>query len=149
MKTQSISAPLFIHDPYPYFKAHILAKYTKAEELKGDLPEVAELLSLEKAIQLGMSMGFGDFYLRRWTDDKSQWSDPMHMIVEVLGLYDARKVINHFSGCQISFAGCYSVMLKARDQDIINSTDSVQNIAVRYGLHRNRIMRIRNRKNNK
>jgi len=106
------------------------------DDLPGDLVEVAELLGTFKALLIGYHMGCGRFYLKAWSNDPAKWSKDVSMMVEIIGVDDAKIVVNNFSplsdysyssGTHVDIPKCDRFWRQWRD-NVICSTEHIRQI---------------------
>lgn len=83
-----------------------IAKMVAPDDLPGDLPELAEIVGVEDALRIATRIGCGRIYLRRWTDDRSQWSPDMRTLVDLVGVDKAREIAEWFGGAHLDIPRC-------------------------------------------
>ena len=84
----------------------LIADCCDPDDLPGDLPEVAEFLGSYKALLLGYHMGCGRIYLKRWSDASDNWSADVKLMVDTIGLDDAKIIVMNFNGAHIDIPKC-------------------------------------------
>ena len=83
-----------------------ISKQVSADDLPGDLPEIAELIGCYKALLIAAHMGVGRIYLKRWSDDQKNWSTDMALMVDIVGIDDAKIIATNFNGAHIDIPKC-------------------------------------------
>ena len=112
------------------------------DDLPGDLPEVAEYIGVYKALLIGYHMGAGRIYLKRWSDDRSSWSDNIKRLVDIIGVDDAKIIVSNFDGAHIDIPKC-DRFWKAWIHNIICKSGGRQiDLARMYGYSDRHIRRI-------
>ena len=118
----------------------------EAENLPGDLADVATFIGEYPALLLAYKIGGVVIYLRKWNDDQSLWSDEIKLWVEVVGLDNTATIVRLFDGDYINIPKCESLFLKYRNELIRNeaSSKTKAELARDHSLSDRHIKRIKN-----
>jgi len=111
-----------------------IAKHVQADDLPGDLPEIAELVGTYKALKLGHAVGFGRVYLHRWNDNLDQWSRVMHLVVDAIGRDDAQCLAENFDGAHVDIPKCDAFWTSWRNRLICSTDESQFVLGRKHGL---------------
>lgn len=122
-----------------------LSERIEPEDLPGDLPEVAEITGIYKALLIADRLGGGAVYLRRWSDDRSQWSDEMRRWVDLIGEESTEDVARMFHGNYINIPSCTALFTRHRNELIRDRrNEPAIDLAREFGRSTRQIKRIRN-----
>jgi len=113
-----------------------IAAIVSADDLPGDLAEIAEYIGVQAALKLAARIGCGRIYLRKWTNDRSRWSKELTLIIETIGQDKAIDLLEVFGGSHIDIPKCDKFWRAWRNKAIREATGRVRQVdlARAYGL---------------
>lgn len=125
-----------------------ISKHVSPDDLPGDLPEIAELIGTFKALLIGARMGAGRIYLKRWSNDSNDWSNDIKLMVDIVGIDDAKIVATNFNGAFLDIPKC-DLFWKAWAYKVICSAKGMTDIELArlHNYSDRHIRRIKKREN--
>jgi len=122
-----------------------IAQYVKPEDLPGDLAEAADFIGVHKCLLLA-AKAHGSPYVGTWTNDSSKWTIHIRLIVDVIGMDDARVLVTNFRNTHIVIPKCDSFWRAWMYRIIVELDEDRAVIARRFNITERWVYQIRRNK---
>jgi len=116
-----------------------------AEDLPGDLAEVADFIGVDSALKLADRLGGVTVYLKKWSDDPHNWSTEIKRFADAIGITNTETIVRLFDGNYIDIPKCDALFMRHRNELIRQqaAAKTSADLAREYGLSQRHIKRIK------
>ncbi len=111
-----------------------IASMMEAEDLPGDLVDIALCIGVESSLRVARDLGAGRHYLRRWTESSERWSGTLRALVQSVGQEKAKAICDVFGGAHIDIPKCDGLWRSWRNRIIRQSKARQVDLARTWNL---------------
>jgi len=115
------------------------------DELPGDLPLIADMVGVERAMAYAAKFGGVTLYLVRWDESPDKWNIDIQEMVDYFGKEQAKRIVKQLAPGQVTIPNCKQMIARQIHDKIIeerNAGAKVRFLARKYRLHERMIRRV-------